>query len=412
MVAVSELVSGLDAELVRLGYKPSTMVWYRGCWRRLEGFFASRGVREFSLDVAMAWVDQACGGFFDKEQAGTLKATDVYLFRVAQMLDDFAVHGAVLRRYSRTVDKLTAEQADVLARFQAWLQAAGCAVSTVRAYGTVAGEFLAFTGTRGGLAGLDAAGRSTRSWRRWPATRPRRWSTSCAPCGRSCGSPPATGWSTPAVLEAVPAAKSTQAGQDPVGVGPGRRDQDPAGDRPRQPVRQTRLRDHPADHPARAARHRRQTAAVRRSRLARQPALGGAGQDRPAGAAAAAQGRRLGDHRLHPARPPGSDCPQVFLRHTAPIGPFSDQDHLHQILVKHARAAHVPLGEKRRHGMHSLRHTLATRLLEDGTPVEQIADILGHQSGRVHRRLPEILAAACWPGAPWTRTRRRREARR
>jgi len=40
----------------------------------------------------------------------------------------------------------------------------------------------------------------------------------------------------------------------------------------------------------------------------------------------------------------------------------------------------VPLGESRRHGMHSLRHTLATRLMEDGTPVEQIADILGHQS--------------------------------
>ncbi len=26
------------------------------------------------------------------------------------------------------------------------------------------------------------------------------------------------------------------------------------------------------------------------------------------------------------------------------------------------------------------RHTLATRLMQDGTPVEQIADILGHQS--------------------------------
>jgi integrase len=77
---------------------------------------------------------------------------------------------------------------------------------------------------------------------------------------------------------------------------------------------------------------------------------------------------------------PACDCPQVFVRHTAPIGPFSDQDHLHQILAKHARAAHVPLGEQRRHGMHSLRHTLATRLLEDGTPVEQIADILGHRS--------------------------------
>ena len=75
MVAVSELVSGLDAELVRLGYKVSTMVWYRGCWRRLERFFASRGVQEFSLGLAMAWVDQACGGVFNKEQAGTLKPT-------------------------------------------------------------------------------------------------------------------------------------------------------------------------------------------------------------------------------------------------------------------------------------------------------------------------------------------------
>ena len=44
MVAVSELVFGLDAELVRLGYKASTMAWYRGCWRRLQRFFASLGL--------------------------------------------------------------------------------------------------------------------------------------------------------------------------------------------------------------------------------------------------------------------------------------------------------------------------------------------------------------------------------
>src|SRR5437868_9811189 len=87
MATLSALVSGLDAELHRLGYKDSTLVWYRGCWRRLERFFAARGVEEFCLDVAMAWVDEACG-FFDKERAGTLKQTDVYLFRVAQMLED------------------------------------------------------------------------------------------------------------------------------------------------------------------------------------------------------------------------------------------------------------------------------------------------------------------------------------
>lgn len=54
MTAVAELVARLDAELVGLGYKPSTMVWYRGCWRRVEAFFASRGAQEFSLDIAMS----------------------------------------------------------------------------------------------------------------------------------------------------------------------------------------------------------------------------------------------------------------------------------------------------------------------------------------------------------------------
>jgi len=54
MTAVGDLVSGLDAELVRRSYKPSTMVWYRGCWRLLERWCVG-SVEEFSLDVAMAW---------------------------------------------------------------------------------------------------------------------------------------------------------------------------------------------------------------------------------------------------------------------------------------------------------------------------------------------------------------------
>src|SRR3984893_455457 len=151
MATLSALVSGLEAELRRLGYKDSTLVWYRGCWRRMHEHFAARGIEEFSLDAAMAWVDDACG-FFGKEQAGTLKRTDVYLFRVAQMLGEYETHGAVLRRYSRTVSRLSADEAAVVARFGAWLRAAERSASTVRSYGTLAGEFTAFAGTRGGLA--------------------------------------------------------------------------------------------------------------------------------------------------------------------------------------------------------------------------------------------------------------------
>src|SRR5260370_225643 len=102
---------------------------------------------------------------------------------------------------------------------------------------------------------------------------------------------------------------------------------------------------------------------------------------------------------------PDSDCPQSFLLPLSPVAPFSDHEHLHGILVKHARVAHVPVSGKRRHGMHSLRHTLATRLMEGGTPVEQIADILGHQSVQstgvyLKSSLGLLSKCALYPDAP------------
>ncbi|WP_454697040.1 site-specific integrase [Achromobacter aegrifaciens] len=72
------------------------------------------------------------------------------------MLGDFAAHGAVLRRYDRRADKLTAEQSELITQFQAGLRTDGRAVSTVRTYGTLAGEFLAFVDTRSRLADCDA----------------------------------------------------------------------------------------------------------------------------------------------------------------------------------------------------------------------------------------------------------------
>lgn len=64
-------------------------------------------------------------------------------------------HGAVLRRYDRRADKLTTNQAELIGKFQAGLRAEGCAVSTVRTYGTLAREFLSFVDTRGRLAECD-----------------------------------------------------------------------------------------------------------------------------------------------------------------------------------------------------------------------------------------------------------------
>jgi len=74
---------------------------------------------------------------------------------------------------------------------------------------------------------------------------------------------------------------------------------------------------------------------------------------------------------------PKIDSPYIFVKHMAPFGPFSEGDHLYQIIKRYMELAHLPTLKKRR-GMHSLRHTLAGLLLENDTPLSVISDILGH----------------------------------
>ncbi|QOY38305.1 tyrosine-type recombinase/integrase [Anaerobacillus isosaccharinicus] len=74
---------------------------------------------------------------------------------------------------------------------------------------------------------------------------------------------------------------------------------------------------------------------------------------------------------------PKINTPYLFVKHIAPFGPFSEGDHLNQIIKRYMELAHIPSLKKRR-GMHSLRHTLASVLLEKDTPLSTISDILGH----------------------------------
>jgi integrase/recombinase XerD len=74
---------------------------------------------------------------------------------------------------------------------------------------------------------------------------------------------------------------------------------------------------------------------------------------------------------------PKVESPYVFIRHTAPFLPFTEGDHLHQMIAKYMQLAHIPRSKKKV-GMHSLRHTMASLLLENNTPLPIISDILGH----------------------------------
>ncbi len=71
---------------------------------------------------------------------------------------------------------------------------------------------------------------------------------------------------------------------------------------------------------------------------------------------------------------------EVFLKVTPPFDPFKENNNLYHIVTYWRRLAGITFRSSQKQGLHSLRHTLATRLLEKGTPFTTIAGILGHTS--------------------------------
>lgn len=84
---------------------------------------------------------------------------------------------------------------------------------------------------------------------------------------------------------------------------------------------------------------------------------------------------------LRHGRPVGATCPELFVRQIAPYDAFGDTSNLTNILVKCARAAGIGTARNNK-TLHSLRHALAKRLLDQQVPIEDISRILGHVNKR------------------------------
>lgn len=76
---------------------------------------------------------------------------------------------------------------------------------------------------------------------------------------------------------------------------------------------------------------------------------------------------------------PKTASKKVFIRHIAPYNGFSDNNSFGKMLAGHMHKAGIVMrGQK--HGLHSLRSTLASLMLENGTPLPVISEALGHQN--------------------------------
>ncbi|WP_077600835.1 site-specific integrase [Oceanobacillus sojae] len=79
---------------------------------------------------------------------------------------------------------------------------------------------------------------------------------------------------------------------------------------------------------------------------------------------------------------PTSDSPFVFIRMNAPFEAFGKDANLYSIITKYTRLAGITIPRDKKRGLHSLRHTLASTLLEQGTPLPVISEVLGHFSSK------------------------------
>ena len=88
-----------------------------------------------------------------------------------------------------------------------------------------------------------------------------------------------------------------------------------------------------------------------------------------------ALGAAIADYLLHGR--PHLSFPQIFLRHQAPLGPITSTHGIGDIVERQLLRAGI---QATNHGAHMLRHSLATRMVNQAVPIKQIADILGHTS--------------------------------
>lgn len=80
---------------------------------------------------------------------------------------------------------------------------------------------------------------------------------------------------------------------------------------------------------------------------------------------------------------PVSNTPEIFLRAVAPYVSLQNFDN---ILIKHMRKAGIPLDSLKHHGLHALRHSLATHMLDEEIPITSIQGVLGQVNAESTQR--------------------------
>jgi Site-specific recombinase XerD len=80
---------------------------------------------------------------------------------------------------------------------------------------------------------------------------------------------------------------------------------------------------------------------------------------------------------------PITEYPNIFVVHNAPYAGCPFKSTLRHNINKALKRAGIPIDKTKHYGWHSLRHSLATNLLQNNVETSMISDILGHSDPQV-----------------------------
>lgn len=379
VLTFDELIHRLENELHRLHYTEGSITGYRRAWKHIASFLDAEDYPVLAKKQGFASLIPSTD--FLSLKKGALTQSVINQLRVVRMLGDFQQHGSVLRRYYKQKVLLNGEPFQQwLKRFETYCQEREYSVVTCNHYRKATDRFLAYVESQ---SVWDVEGIVARHVPDYVKTLLgySYKSVELQLCGLRCFLRFLILQDVPAqpLLEAVPTVKARKQNRIPSvwtkenvekliqAIDQG----NPAGKRDYAII-------------LLAARLGIRTLDIKRLKLTDLNWTDSRIELRVSKTGALVHlpllpdiGWAIIEYLKMDAQ---KSTPYVFLRHLAPLEPFSDEHRLHQMIIKYMRIAKIPISQNKKKGMHSLRHTLASRLLEENTPLPIISDILGHAS--------------------------------
>lgn len=373
-----DLISELEQELLRLGYTKGSMTFYRRRWNQLMAYAEDRGECYYTEQLGMDFLKEFFG-VTQEDFSRTLPQAETQEIRVIRMVGDFQLHHAVLRRYLKHKEILTTPFfVDIRSRFQSSCEKKGYSQVTTEHYvkqSSYLMDYLAAQGMNDFTAvTLDTVNAYIRTLAGFSYKTVEQHICSLRAFFRFLYQEGIMPDDLAAKMPMVKARKQTAipsvwtheelkqlVGAIDRGSPKGRRDYAIILIACRLGLRCTDIKNLCFENFNWTEKKIcfTQSKTGQPMELPLVPDVGCAVID-----------------YLKYGRPK-VDSSRIFVRHMAPFLPFAEGDHLDQLIRTYMVKAHIPMRGKHR-GMHSLRHTMASVLLEKDTPLPVISDIIGH----------------------------------